>query len=67
MSGDIEVAKCDVCGKERPILRRYYHYDILCDCCNNEGSNDHFEFVRHCSDCTPSPPQKITVQIKPID
>ncbi|KKM25144.1 hypothetical protein LCGC14_1598000 [marine sediment metagenome] len=63
MSGDIEVAKCDVCGREGSVTRKYYHYNIPCDCC----INDHFEFVRHCSDCTPSPPQKITVQIKPID
>lgn len=31
--GDIEFAKCDVCGQEAPVSRKYYYYDVKCDCC----------------------------------
>ena len=60
MSGDIEVGKCDVCGKEAQLDREYYHYDIKCEC----HGPQHFEIVRHCKDCTPKPPEKTKVSLK---
>ena len=61
--GDVEFGKCDICGKETTLNRKYYHYDIKCDCC----SPKHFEIVRHCKDCKPQPPKYVKVYIKPID
>jgi hypothetical protein len=62
MSGDVEFGQCELCGREAELKRRYYHYDIKCDC----HSPNHFELVRHCADCTPKPPEKTTVTIKPM-
>jgi len=64
MSGEIEVGKCDVCGKEAQLSRQYYHYDIKCEC----HSPDHFEIVRHCENCTPKPPEttKVSLKLKPV-
>ena len=59
--GEGEYGKCEVCAKEATLERKYFHYDIKCDC----HSPNHFEMVRHCSDCTPKPPEKTTVCIKP--
>lgn len=61
MSGFQELGKCDICGHTGIVVRTYYYYDIKCKCC----SPVHFELVKHCRDCTPSPPQKITVQLSP--
>jgi hypothetical protein len=58
----IEHGKCDVCGKERGLNRVTYHYGIKCEC----HSPDHFEIVRHCSDCKPKPPRKTWVTMAPI-
>ena len=64
MSGVIEYGKCEVCGrKEMNLQRKYYHYNINCDCHRGQ----HFEFVRHCADCKPSSPEKTTVTMKPVD
>lgn len=52
MAGDVEFGKCDVCHEEKPLQRKYYHYDVKCECC----SPKHFEFVSHCADCTPLAP-----------
>lgn len=63
--GESEAGKCEVCGKENVGLRRkYYYYNITCECC---GGDDHFEFIRHCNDCTPKPPIEIrpTLEMKP--
>lgn len=63
---DIEVCECDICNKVKPVERKYYRYDIICECCN--GSKDHhFEIVRYCSDCEPKPPIATKVCIKPSD
>lgn len=52
MSGDIEYGRCEICGESASLTRKYYHYDIKCDC----HHPNHFELVRHCSKCTPKPP-----------
>ena len=69
MSGLVEVSKCDICGNEGPVQRKYYHYKIKCECCSSGGKPQHFEIVRHCSNCTPKPPKYIKPQLirKPID
>lgn len=65
--GDIESGNCDICkATDVQISRRYYHYDIKCDCCNGKEDN-HFEIVRYCANCQPKPPRKATVHIQPID
>ena len=57
MSVAIEHGKCDVCGKEGPVKRTYYHYDILCEC----HSPSHFELVKHCENCMPVEPETTNV------
>jgi len=52
MSGDIEVGKCEVCGKEGQLQRKYWNYDVKCDC----HSPNHFEMIRHCANCEPKEP-----------
>lgn len=27
-----EFGKCDICGKEGPLNRKYFHYDFKCEC-----------------------------------
>lgn len=58
--GDIEFGTCKVCKQEKPLQRKYYRYNIDCDCCNNE----HFEYVAHCKDCTPVEPAVTKVHIR---
>lgn len=59
-----ETGNCDVCKKsDIPINRKYFHYDIKCMC----HSPVHFELVYHCNDCIPTPPDKTTIYIEPID
>jgi hypothetical protein len=59
--GEIEVGVCDICGQSSELSRKYYYYDIKCEC----HSPEHFEIVRHCSRCEPKPPEKTTVFIHP--
>ena len=61
--GDCEHGKCDICGEENFLDRRYYYYNIKCDCC---GGDRHFEFIRHCNNCEPKPPRKVSVITEPI-
>ena len=61
MSGEIEVGYCDICRKKTQVQRKYYHYDIDCECC---GGN-HFEIVRYCKDCKPHPPKYISAIVIP--
>lgn len=65
MSGDIEYGNCDVCNTQSSLQRKYYRYDIKCDCCNSKDS-PHFEIVRHCATCEPKPPRRISVVLKPL-
>ena len=60
MSGEIEVGKCEICGRENvQLTRKYYRYEIECEC----HSPHHFELVRHCAACQPYPPRYIKVQL----
>jgi hypothetical protein len=63
MAGDIEYGACEVCYKEAPLSRKYYHYDIKCEC----HSPKHFEIVRHCKDCTPKEPKTTKIRYKTSD
>lgn len=63
---DIEYGKCDICGKDGNLNRKYYYYDIACNCCNDKGKSPHFEIVNYCDSCKPVPPRKVTVVIDPI-
>lgn len=59
MSGELEEGKCSVCGeKDVVVSRKYYHYNVECECCNG---NTHFEIVYHCDGCKPKRPRKITI------
>lgn len=57
MCGSVEYGKCEICGKETTLNRTYFHYGFMCDCHNK----DHFDFVRHCKDCVPKPPERTKV------
>lgn len=61
--GDIEKGKCDICGNESQLSRKYYYYDINCQC----HGPKHFEIVRHCRSCKPKPPETTTVYINPTE
>ncbi len=52
MAGEIEWGKCDYCGYEGHINRKYFRYEIKCEC----HSPNHFELVYHCNDCEPKEP-----------
>ena len=58
--GEIEHGKCDICKKIRDLQRKYYYYDIKCEC----HSPNHFELVSHCKDCEPKEPVKTRVTFK---
>ena len=58
--GDSEMAQCDMCEKTTTVARKYYYYDIKCDCCNTKDK-PHFEIVRHCVKCEPKPPRRLSV------
>lgn len=63
--GEIEIGKCEICGKRDKVLfREYYYYNIDCECCSGR---QHFEIVRHCSNCIPEPPNTIHVHMKPAE
>jgi hypothetical protein len=59
MSGEIEFGKCDICGKQGVLSRKYYHYDIICRC----HSPKHFDLVRHCKDCKPVRPMETKITL----
>jgi hypothetical protein len=60
---DREYGTCDICGREAGLGRKYYYYDISCECC---VGSQHFELVRYCNQCTPVPPARVKVIIQPI-
>lgn len=66
MSGAVEFGKCQCCGKETSLQRKYFYYDIDCECCSaiHKGKKRHFEFIRHCNNCIPKEPLKINVSLK---
>jgi hypothetical protein len=59
MSGICESGKCEICGKEGPLQRTYFHYNIKCEC----HSPCHFDLVRHCKDCVPVRPKETKVTL----
>lgn len=63
MCDAIEFGKCEICGKEAPLERTYFHYNIQCEC----HSPLHFEIVRHCEDCVPKIPSIIHPMIKAMN
>lgn len=58
-----EYGKCQICSKEAPLRRKYYHYNIECECCSSGGKPQHFEIVWYCKDCQPKPPRKVTIHL----
>ena len=62
---NIEVDYCDICHKKKQVRRKYYYYDINCDCCGS--SRGHFEIVRYCDKCTPKPPKRINIVMEPYN
>ena len=63
MSGEQECENCELCGKWKPIKRKYYHYDVDCYC----HTPNHFEIVKHCKDCVPKEPTETKIWFKTID
>ena len=63
--GDVEYDKCDICGVEGILSRKYYRYPIKCDCCNSKN-DPHFEIVRYCKNCEPKPPRRVSVVMNPL-
>ncbi len=59
-----EFEKCDICKVKAILSRKYYRYNIKCDCCNRK-KDFHFEIVKHCTDCLPYPPKRISVVLEP--
>ena len=59
--GEIEYGKCEVCGHEAPLRRKYFHYpDIKCAC----HSPCHFDLVRHCGKCKPKQPAYTRIELR---
>lgn len=64
--GEIEFGICEMWGKEAPLSRTYFVYDIHCECCGckEDNKNMHSVLVRHCKDCVPDIPQVIAPRVK---
>ncbi len=60
MNGDIEHGICQICHNEADLTRKYYRYDIKCEC----HSPYHFELVRHCKKCIPKEPEITKIIVK---
>lgn len=59
-----EYGICDICGREANLQRKYYHFNIKCEC----HLPTHSEMVKYCSDCVPLRPAETTIEIfDPID
>ena len=65
MGGDSEYGKCQICGTEGPVARKYYYYKLKCEC----HSPEHFEIVWHCDKCEAKEPivTKITIKTKNLN
>ena len=59
----VEHGYCDYCGAEGIVRRKYYYYDIDCNCCVGK----HFEMLRYCDKCSPTPPLNVIVTMKPME
>ena len=61
---NIEYGICDICGREANLQRKYYHFNIKCEC----HLPTHTEMVKYCSDCVPLRPAETTIEIfDPVD
>ena len=59
-----EYGICDICGREANLQRKYYHFNIKCEC----HLPTHSEMIKYCSDCVPLRPAETTIEIfDPID
>jgi serine/threonine protein phosphatase 1 len=63
--GESEFGKCNICNQDTSLSRKYYYYDIKCECCNSEN-DPHFEIVHHCIHCKPKPPRVVKATLNPI-
>ena len=61
--GDVEFGKCDYCGNEDYLGRKYFRYPIKCEC----HSPEHFELVCHCKNCTPVEPKTTKITLKTFE
>lgn len=55
----MEYGACDYCGFTGPVSRKYYKYDIGCDC----HSPKHFEIVYYCRNCKPQEPVSTIIEL----
>lgn len=61
---NIEYGICDICGREANLQRKYYHFNIKCEC----HLPTHSEMIKYCSDCVPLRPAETTIEIfDPVD
>lgn len=63
--GEQEINICSGCKEEEVVSRKYFYYDIKCDCCNSKN-DPHFEIVYHCKNCVPFPPKQLNVYLEPM-
>ena len=63
MKGTMEQATCSMCGTFTIVARKFYHYEIICECC----SDRHIEVVQYCSACKPVPPEFIKLALQPTN
>ena len=61
---DIEISYCDICYEKAQVKRKYYYYEIDCECCGSP--HGHFEIVKYCNKCEPKPPKWVTVKKQPV-
>lgn len=65
--GELEFDKCEICGKEIIVERTYFFYPIHCECCGSKdenGKDQHFVRIKHCTKCVPTIPEKFTVRVR---
>ena len=60
ITGEIMIGKCIYCLKLKNLNRKYFHFNIKCEC----HSPSHFEIVEHCMSCTPKCPSYTSVILK---
>ena len=60
---EVEIDYCDICHKKKQVQRKYYYYNINCECC---GGPQHFEIVKYCAECEPVPPRRIAAIVVPV-
>lgn len=59
-SGEVMIGKCMYCLKLKNLDRKYFHFNIKCEC----HSPNHFEIVEHCMSCTPKCPSYTSIILK---